>query len=135
MFTSFFFYIFAYMEERTYISKKEARALFVKFLMENNCLKQYIVCFKDFNQNHKNKTASEVIDITMDRLVGQRINILGQIFNKIRVSFEWPSVCKPMREVFGITDFMDAINFWSKLSTKLEGLYNNTFIADDGCNN
>ena len=97
-------------------SKKEARAIFVKFLLENNCLRQYVACYNAFRKEEL--TPSEVIDRTIDYI--QKIPFsFYEIFRYSSTSFFWyhPYVVDTMRDCFLCDDSAD---YWRKIRDKFE---------------
>jgi len=98
------------------LSKKEARAIFVKFLLENNCLRQYVACYNAFRK--KELAPSEVIDRTIDYV--QKIPFsFYEIFRYSSTSFFWYHSCvvDTMRDCFLCNDSAD---YWRRIRDKFE---------------
>ena len=106
------------------ISTKEARVLFAKFLMEKNCLTQYLACFKHAHAEYSKSSPREIMVATIDRAIkyyGDNAN-LGQILNKIPISFSWFEVDNFMKSNFNEEDY------WMEISNSLDERYKDVKI-------
>lgn len=113
---------------KTYITPKEARAIFIKFLMENNCLMEYIICYR--GQYHReNYTPSQVFDTVIDRLSkdGGRFDVA-----LLNASFGWASSSRELCKIRNKKLSCDyAFQYWNKLSGKLIKKYRWYHIKED----
>lgn len=109
-----------------YITNKEAKARLIKFLMTNNCLREYINCYKFYN--HTDLTPSEIFDKVIDRL-GVYGYTLGSAIYMIELSFEWKGVCDvlcPMHNV--AVNCCYSYNYWIKISELFFRKYDNSYV-------
>ena len=115
---------------KNYITPKEARRLFTKFLMENNCLMEYIVCYRYFNSLPKDLCSpSWIIDDVIHKLRRDRRQI-GFALENIATSFEWSKCQEVMCHMHGISSLKNdryAYNYWYLFSKKLYK-YINTYV-------
>ena len=113
---------------KTYITPKKARAIFIKFLMENNCLIEYIICYR--GQYHReNYTPSQVFDTVINKLNKDGGRFAVALLN---ASFGWASssreLCKIRNEKLGC-DY--AYQYWNKLSGNLIKKYRYYYIREN----
>lgn len=102
---------------RKTLSKKEARAIFIKFLMENNCLQNFIICYKAYNKC--DMTPKEIMDKIINN--ASRCNYyFDDIFDKISISFDW--VDKSVEEVMRNMYYHDKVywQYWSNINKKFK---------------
>lgn len=107
---------------KNYLTQKEARKLFTKFLMENNCLIEYIVCYRYYNELlAENYSPSWIIDDVINKLRRDG-RAIGLALENIGTSFEWCKCQEVMCNLHGVSslDFdRYAYNYWYLFSKKL----------------
>jgi hypothetical protein len=97
------------------LSKKEARAIFVKFLLENNCLRQFVACYRAY---HKCDSSPDyIIDKVITRTKSTGYDFTD-ILSRISISFDWmdDNVVSACRKI----DRMDCAIYWSKINKKFQ---------------
>ena len=106
-------YPFDIISRNNTISKKQAKSLILKFLKENNCLKEYVDAWK-YTQytygdyNGREITIEEIIEYGIEILFRKRYP-LNRLFSHIASSFRWTDA------EFGLKH---PRNFWKKISDK-----------------
>lgn len=113
---------------KNYITPKEARAIFIKFLMENNCLMEYIICYR--GQYHReNYTPSQVFDNVIDKLNEHGGRFAVALLN---ASFGWASSYRDLYKICNKKLSCEyAYQYWNKLSEKLMEKYGCYYIKED----
>lgn len=99
-------YPFDIISRNDTISKKQAKSLILKFLKENNCLKEYVDAFR--NYNGREITIEEIIEYGVEILFRKGYT-LNRLFSHVPSSFSWTNaeiVLKHPR------------NFWQNISIK-----------------
>ena len=111
------------------VTNKEARRLFVKFLLKNNCLKQYILCYRA--QNGKKLTSKEIIDKTihsLDTSTHCSSKFLFSIFEWGDISFNWYN--DDVRDVMKNKYSVFAPGFWERIYDKFMNEYKYYKLVD-----
>ena len=112
--------------EKKYISNKAAKEIFSKFLMANNCLREFIVCYKYCN--NLDSTPSEICDRVINTLCF-RLLPLGNAFSNILASFHWESSFPVLCPMLGVPKNKErAYTYWIGISRKFKGKYESVYI-------
>ena len=93
-----------------YISKKQAKAILVKFLFENRCVEDFV---KSCNFKHNNSfqlSAQETIEFCINRLMVDN-KYLDEIFDWGSISFTWAE-CTHIK----------SREYWRSINCKWKGL-------------
>ena len=113
---------------KNYITPKKARAIFIKFLMENNCYKEYIICYRG-QYDRENYTPSQVFDTVINKL---NKNCWGLALALLYASFGWASSSRELCKICNKKLSCDyAYRYWDKLSKKLIEKYGCYYIKED----
>lgn len=113
---------------KNYITPKKARAIFIKFLMENNCLMEYIICYRG-QYNRGNYTPSQIFDTVINKL-----NNFGGRFAValLNASFGWSASSRELCKISNKKLSCDyAYQYWNKLNGKLIKKYGGYYIRED----
>lgn len=113
---------------KNYITPKKARAIFIKFLMENNCYKEYVICYRG-QYNRKNYTPSQIFDTVINKLgdYGGRLSVA-----LLCASFGWASSSRDLYKINNKKLGCEyAYQYWDKLSIKLIKKYEGYYIRED----
>lgn len=114
--------------DKNYITPKKARAIFIKFLMENNCYKEYVICYRG-QYDRKNYTPSQIFDTVINKL-----NNYGGWFAValLDASFGWSASSRELCKISNKKLSCDyAYQYWDKLSRKLIKKYGGYYIRED----
>lgn len=113
---------------KNYITPKKARAIFIKFLMENNCLMEYIICYR--GQYHReNYTPSQIFDTVIDKLSENGGRFAVALLN---ASFGWASSYRDLYKICNKKLSCEyAYQYWNKLNGKLIEKYGGYYIKED----
>lgn len=99
-------YPFDIISRNDTISKKQAKSLILKFLKENNCLKEYVNAWR--NYNGREITIKEIIEYGVEILYRKRYP-LNRLFTHVPSSFSWTTAELVLRH---------PRNFWQKINIK-----------------
>ena len=111
--------------ERIYVTQKEARAIFIKFLMENNCYKDYIICYKgQFDRAWY--TPSRIFDNVIEKVRLSKSSLGNTL---LYWSFGWATSGKdlcPRHSKMIDDNYGD--KYWRSIDKKLREKYSRYFI-------
>jgi len=109
------------------ITPKEAKATFIKFLMSNNCYREYVECYKNNYQSTEKKhfTPSQIFDYVITQIInghGRRLRVA-----LIYCSFSWSYSSIVLCRMHNKAKF-DSYSYWAKLNYKFEDRYKDYLI-------
>ena len=113
---------------KNYITPKKARVIFIKFLMENNCYKEYIICYRG-QYARKKYTPSQIFDNVINKLNECNGRFAVALLN---ASFGWASSYRDLYKISNKKLSCEyAYQYWNKLSEKLIEKYGDYYIKED----